>query len=115
MRVVIALLFIVTIAACGSGDNGGPCTYDTDSVGATIVRMDSTNTPYPDIILTVPSTLNGTDTLRYTNVTNESPTWEVAAERGYKVGAQLMCIRQVRTSGACTPEIFVVSTHTVER
>jgi hypothetical protein len=110
MRKALFILPVIFFCACGSNadDNGGPCNYEIDTVGATIMRIDSTGTPYPDIVLQVPSKINGTDSIRYTNNTNESPTWEVTAERGYKVGAQLKCIRQFRTSGHCDPEIFVV-------
>lgn len=109
MRKSLFILPLFFLFACNSPDDAGtPCNYTIDTVGATIVRMDSTNTPYPDIVLAIPSKISGTDTIRYTNNTNESPTWEVATARGYQTGARLKCIRHFRTSGACTPEFFQV-------
>lgn len=102
------LLPVLIFAQCSSPDNGGPCNYDVDSIGATIVRMDSTGTPYPDIWLIADNKNGGVDSIRYTNNTGESPVWEVCTERGYAVGAKLKTIRKVRTSGECDPRIFVV-------
>lgn len=107
-KVIFPLLAFLVASCASEPKNGGPCEYEIDTVPATIVRMDSTDSPYPEIVLTVPSKLNGTDTLLYTYYAEESPTWEVATERGYSVGARLKCIREYRTSGHCDPEIFVV-------
>lgn len=109
-KVIFPLLSLFIFACEGPTANGGPCKYDIDTIAATIIRIDSAGPTHPDIVVTVPSKMNGTDTLRYSANSEgyESPTWETANERGYSVGARLKCVREYRTSGHCTPEIFTV-------
>lgn len=95
-------------------DNGGACTYVTDTVGATIVRLDSNGTAYPDMMLHVTQANGEIDSIRYPQNNGEVFTWDSARARGYKVGLQLKTRHELRTSGHCTPEIFVVTKEILE-
>jgi hypothetical protein len=102
-------LTVLLLHSCNTtNDDGGVCTYVTDTVGATIIRIDSTNSQYAEIVLIATKADGSTDTIRYSNNTNETPTWEQCAQRGYKVGAQLTTYHQLRTAGQCDPEYFQV-------
>jgi hypothetical protein len=110
MNKLLFLLPALFLLACGNDNvNGGSCTYISDTVGATIVRMDSTGTPYPDIVLHVTTAKGDVDSIRYSNNTNENITWDTAIARGYKVGVKLKTRHELRTSGHCDPEYFIVT------
>lgn len=111
-KVILPLFTLVFLGACESSRNGGPCEYEIDTVAATIIRMDSSGNYDPFILVSVPSKdrAGGVDTVAYNS--NSDPkdgiSWEDANERGYSVGARLKCVREYRTSGHCTPEMFTV-------
>lgn len=110
LLLLLLLPSFVFVACTTVPDNGGACTYVSDTVPATIVRMDSLgDTPYPDIVLHVTQANGELDSLRYANATNENITWDTAIARGYKVGVKLKARHELRTSGHCNPEYFVLS------
>lgn len=111
-KVILPLFCLVLLAACESPRNGGPCEYEIDTIAATIIRMDSSGNNYPFILVSVPSKdrAGGVDTVAYdsNSDTKDAISWELANERGYSIGARLKCVREYRTSGHCTPEMFTV-------
>ncbi len=110
MNKLILLFPALFLFACGSTpDNGGPCTYVTDTVGATIVRLDSNGTPYPDMMLHVTKANGKIDSIRYPQNNGEVFTWDTVTAHGFKVGMQLKARHELRTSGHCSPEYYVVS------
>ncbi len=110
MHKLLIPIATLLLHACNSSDddNGGACTYVTDTIGATIIRIDSAGPTYPEIVLTANNSNGELDTIWYSNNSGEAITWDQVHERGYVVGAKLKCVHQLRTSGHCTPEYFVV-------
>ena len=103
-----ALLLSGVFLSCDEPQDGGPCTYDTDTINAPIVRVDSNGSDYPELYVAVPLKPDGTDTMRYYSLTNESPSWADCEAKGLKTGTMLKVQRMYIQSGHCTPELFRV-------
>lgn len=109
-RIFIPLIAFVLFSCASSNNNGGPCTYDIDTIPATIISIDTTKSQYPEIRITV-KTMKGTfDTMYYNSGSRQGDVLQNKDLRTgeYVIGTQFECEHQVRTSGQCNPEIFLV-------
>lgn len=108
LKIFIPALALLLLISCDETPNGGPCAYDIDTVQATVFRIDTTSPEYPDLWVSIPSKLMGTDSMRYAALSDSSLTREEIMQRGYAIGTTFRVERQFRTSGHCTPEIFIL-------
>ena len=103
-----ALIFLFVVSSCSEPADGGPCEYDTDTVSAKVIAVDSNGSDYPDVRIEFPIKPSGTDTMLYYTMNNESLSWKQCDSLGIVVGKEMKVERMYITEGHCSPELFQV-------
>src|SRR5574337_817282 len=89
--------------------DGGPCTYTTDTIPATVIAIQPHDSLHSEILFTVQKTPGKTDTLYYTKELGRPyATNEELENMGVEEGAQFIYLHESITDGTCTPEMFAL-------
>ena|ERR1022692_1565557 len=113
MKLLVTLSAFLILARCNPGHEkhtaGGPCSYDTVRIKATVIAIDPVKSDRPDTLCNVKLKLGGhvyKDTMLLNHMIRSEINSGFVKKHDIKVGKVFSALGYFITSGTCNPEMY---------